>query len=745
MNFGGDPEGKLAKALERARKKAKQPRKPLKIERLKAEKIDYSSWICPVEEEFDFGEGMEKYECGSTDYRIVKDSASPTGHTVECSSCRSDISYDYEPYLQAKEAYEEKERKRIKQRYGAESPQVDDEGMLGRIRKVRIVGIEDNSGKKDRNGNPIQDVYFYRDLLDSGEADWRIHTDSEREFLSRFKPDKRAESFGADYHYDGDRRSGFSIVKGGFKYGKDRIGGTTLATITKGNALQAHYWKGDEARARRDANRTMWKVHLKENNVRRSFSKRQDAIDFVFSTLGISKEDMEAEFFGAEAPSYMADSDAHKLMEASWRINSFVESGEEYPQWWKSKLSVAASNVDDLADYLDYAMSDDYDAESFGAESKRVFSSSTTFKGKWEKGVTRKIDDVDVTKVSWNRYVVEYKGCLGLLEDADIGEGYWRIRFEDDNEYIVNSVMLEDYNFNGDWNWLWKKIGRNQSDYTAYTTKATHWKEGAVGDFKEIVDRLEDGHDLIRNVITSHSETFNAPYPQHNPYSVDLIEEEGQHPYYPYLAPEYTNVVGRGRYRFNRYGTDGMTWYQYRFPTKDKAIEWLCYQPQTYVWKKPNQPQYDFPPNTPESEIKKWQRAESYGAEDDKVSLRVWAKDREKDHLGYFVSKNKDGWETWQGLCGITSDKGISRGFNVSNYDGSYGRRCRKCLTAYKKMGAEFNAKERSIAKRSWDALNNVETAVGTVGLAHMIGLGAIFGGGLAFLKGRKSNSKTEK
>ena len=36
-NFGGDPEGKLAKALERARKKSKQPRKPLKIERLKAE------------------------------------------------------------------------------------------------------------------------------------------------------------------------------------------------------------------------------------------------------------------------------------------------------------------------------------------------------------------------------------------------------------------------------------------------------------------------------------------------------------------------------------------------------------------------------------------------------------------------------------------------------------------------------------------------------------------------------------
>jgi hypothetical protein len=81
---------------------------------------------------------------------------------------------------------------------------------------------------------------------------------------------------------------------------------------------------------------------------------------------------------------------------------------------------------------------------------------------------------------------------------------------------------------------------------------------------------------------------------------------------------------------------------------------------------------------------------------DDKVSLRVWAKDMEKDHLGYFVSKNKDGWETWKGLCGITTDKGVSRGFNVSNYDGSYGRRCRKCLTAYKKMDAEYDFSQKS-------------------------------------------------
>lgn len=484
-NWGGDPEGKLAKALERAREKAKQPRKPLKIERLKAE--SHQDLLREMEQlldddafvEHSFPLMIQTYEKGlSTDEKAeriynllawhgnediymdwVRANVISTWKKAESFGAENkgmtDVWWaykiddeDWKDYTRYKrrnkdsdlneiemfmewrheKSWEDDEdiryylrffdnpksaqkfigrtkviysdsgdenddelirvygrldsegidyalslgdnidwelypllfsgnilsdlKQRAAESFGAESPQVDDEGMLGRIRKVRIVGIEDNNGKKDRKGNPIQNVYFYRDLLDSGEADWRIHTDSEREFLSRFKPDKRAE-------------------------------------------------------------------------------------------------------------------------------------------------------------------------------------------------------------------------------------------------------------------------------------------------------------------------TFNAS--THNPYSVDLYEDEDTPPYYPYLAPEYTTVRGRGRYRFNRYNRDGMTHQQYRFTTKDAAIEWLCWTGHTVVQVKPNQPQYDFPPNTPDSEIKKWHRAESYGAE------------------------------------------------------------------------------TRSLAKRSWDTLNNIETAVGTVGLAHMIGFGAIFGGSLAFLKGRKSNSKTEK
>jgi hypothetical protein len=54
--------------------------------------------------------------------------------------------------------------------------------------------------------------------------------------------------------------------------------------------------------------------------------------------------------------SYMVKSDAHKLNEASKRIHDKADEGREYPEWWKSKLSVARNNADQLADFLDYAV-----------------------------------------------------------------------------------------------------------------------------------------------------------------------------------------------------------------------------------------------------------------------------------------------------------------------------------------------------------------------------------------------------
>ena len=115
---------------------------------------------------------------------------------------------------------------------------------------------------------------------------------------------KKAESFNADkahvpsYSYGGDKRSEFSILR---RNPDGHI--TVVATIRKGNASRAQYWRGDEARAMRDAKRVMWIATLKERvtqygfPVERKFYKRKDAIEFVFSTLGLTEKDFDAESF----------------------------------------------------------------------------------------------------------------------------------------------------------------------------------------------------------------------------------------------------------------------------------------------------------------------------------------------------------------------------------------------------------------------------------------------------------------
>lgn len=72
-NWGGDPEGPLAKALEKARKNAKKPKKPLKIEKLDAESFDADGMY-----ENDDGLMVCKY-CNSTE--MVQ------GDYTYCSKC----------------------------------------------------------------------------------------------------------------------------------------------------------------------------------------------------------------------------------------------------------------------------------------------------------------------------------------------------------------------------------------------------------------------------------------------------------------------------------------------------------------------------------------------------------------------------------------------------------------------------------------------------------------------------------
>jgi hypothetical protein len=64
---------------------------------------------------------------------------------------------------------------------------------------------------------------------------------------------------------------------------------------------------------------------------------------------------------GAEnySPSYMVDSDVDSLIDSSERLEDMVDERKEYPEWWKSQLSVSSDKVDGLADFLEYAERND--------------------------------------------------------------------------------------------------------------------------------------------------------------------------------------------------------------------------------------------------------------------------------------------------------------------------------------------------------------------------------------------------
>jgi hypothetical protein len=69
------------------------------------------------------------------------------------------------------------------------------------------------------------------------------------------------------------------------------------------------------------------------------------------------EEESHDERYGAEGrpASYMVGSDVHELSNATDKLEDLTDSSKEYPEWWKSRLSVATDEVDGLADYLDYA------------------------------------------------------------------------------------------------------------------------------------------------------------------------------------------------------------------------------------------------------------------------------------------------------------------------------------------------------------------------------------------------------
>ena len=231
-----------------------------------------------------------------------------------------------------------------------------------------------------------------------------------------------------------------------------------------------------------------------------------------------SAEGFEAESFNAEnrPPSYMADADAHKLMEGAWRINSFVESEEEYPEWWKSRLSVVASTVDDLADYLDYSESEDFETETFSAPHHdpnsleynptgicKTYTCRTEIGGMYE----------DSDAMRFKRFLEEYPKQFGIKNvrlkpqpEANIPLGSVYITFEicDDSEWSL--VTDETGELYGHTDWGIKEL-KQRLDYDLNVAMRNDLDKYA--DLHRPIQTLAEGDEPNENWYME-AETFSA-------------------------------------------------------------------------------------------------------------------------------------------------------------------------------------------------------------------------------------------
>ena len=105
--------------------------------------------------------------------------------------------------------------------------------------------------------------------------------------------------------------------------------------------------------------------------------------------------------FRAEDENYMVSSDAHRLDEGSDNIQKIVNSDKaniDYPEWWKSKLTVAATEVDQLSDFLSFVTSNKSMWCGFSAESSVAGPEFT------EEGYPIMIEDIAFPGLSYVYY-----------------------------------------------------------------------------------------------------------------------------------------------------------------------------------------------------------------------------------------------------------------------------------------------------------------------------------------------------
>ena len=86
---------------------------------------------------------------------------------------------------------------------------------------------------------------------------------------------------------------------------------------------------------------------------------------------------MNAESEERYGKDYMVPADIHRILESAVHLQQLQESHDgSYPEWWKSKLSVVASQLDNLTDVLDYKVDhpEEFDAEDYNSFTEEMDS-----------------------------------------------------------------------------------------------------------------------------------------------------------------------------------------------------------------------------------------------------------------------------------------------------------------------------------------------------------------------------------
>lgn len=303
-----------------------------------------------------------------------------------------------------------------------------------------------------------------------------------RDWKNKYGSYKEAESFNAEspFYFTGNQRNDFDIVQRFKKHDK------VMANITLGNALQAHYWRGQEADYHRDSKRRVWYATIYPHGRRKvkkvGFDTKKDALEWVFWVLNL---DMENRIDDVSNPTPLPNPHRH--------LRRGPQTNESDSEFWRQKgWNAETFNADAILNEEGYTASGhkvDWDDGGFYMEFENPIDGYESVDGVWYGGgdgspdvfsVTIEGNDengsisIDIDEVEYYGDVTQYAGArwriignVAYLENDDlldaVEEGLnWMIGDFEEQTVVERQYRTESFNAeSGDMerymNMAWKK------------------------------------------------------------------------------------------------------------------------------------------------------------------------------------------------------------------------------------------------------------------------------------------------